>query len=426
MIPQRSLKRNAGARRALMSVPLVTGCLLAPGAATAQEALRTAVEGDRSYQIRQQRVSEPAGLMSWGPVQFDLGTFLRLTYDDNVLLSDTAEQDDFIIAPGVGLGANWTITDRSRLSVDLDLSYLIYTQDTRDDRVNLSATSGSGLALDFEAGRTLTTIYDRFSLRSDLLDDGEVSEARNYGVFDNVAGVRTIWAPEPLFLEGGYSWNVSLSTDGEFRDRDRQSHQVFGRIGHIIEERTRWGIEATAWHTIYDTSVRNDFNSVSAGPFLEWQVTEAISLGVRGGWSWTMFDQTGTEPAPGDLSVPYMGVDARHQLTDSFSHSLSATREVRVGFTSQFTEVLRVRYGFGWQLADRLRVNGGVFYEFGEIPRIPTDEEYDRYGFDLGVPFQLTERLGLSLAYRFTQRDSNVVGRDYTNNRVIATLSYSF
>lgn len=426
MNPQRFLQRNAGSRLALMSVPLVTGCLLAPGAATAQEALRTAVEGDRSYQIRRQRVSEPAGLMSWGPVQFDLGTFLRLTYDDNVLLSDADKQDDFIIAPGVGLGGYWPITDRSRLSVDLDLSYLIYTQGTRDDRVNLSASSGSGLALDFEVGRTLTTIYDRFSLTDQLLDQGEVSETRNYGIFNNTAGLRSLWAPEPVYFEGGYAWDVALSTDGEFRDRDRQSHQFFLRAGQIIEERTRWGLEATAGHTIYDVGVRNDFSAFSAGPYLEWQVTEAVSLSLRGGWSWTVFDQTGTEPVPDDLSVPYVGVDARHQLTEDFSHSLSATREVRVGFTSQFTEVLRARYSFGWQVAESVRVNGGVFYEFGEIPRIPTDEEYDRYGFDFGVPFRLTEQLGLSLAYRFTQRDSNVVGRDYTNNRVTATLSYSF
>jgi opacity protein-like surface antigen len=426
MNPRRSLQRNAGSRLALMSVPLVTGCLLAPGAATAQEALRTVVEGDRSYQIRRQQASEPALPMSWGPVGFSLGAYLRLTYDDNVLLRETDRLDDFIVAPGINFSAFWPITDRTRLSLDLDLSYLIYTQDTRDDRLNLSATTGSGLALDFEVGRTLTTIYDRFSLRDDLLDEGEVSNARNYGIFNNTAGIRSIWAPEPVYLEGGYAWSIDLSTDGEFRDRDRNSHQVFGRIGHVIEERTRWGVEATAAKTFYDIGERNDFTSLSAGPYLEWQMTESINLSLRGGWSWTLFDQTGSLAAPDDLSVPYIGMSARHQLTENFSHSLSATREVRVGFTSQYTEVLRVNYGFGWQITDIIRVNGGAFYEFGEIPRDPVDEEYDRYGFTLGVPFRLTDRLSLSLGYQFTVRDSNVAGRDYTNNRVTATLGYAF
>lgn len=421
MIPQRSLKRNAGARRALMSVPLVTGCLLAPGAATAQEALRTAVEGDRSYQIRQQQASEPALPMSWGPVQFSVGASLRLTYDDNVLLSDANPDEDFIIAPGVDVGVFYPITERSRLSFGVGLAYEIYTQDTRTDRLSLSPNSE--VALDFEVGRSLVTVYDRFSFSQDLLDQGEASEARNYGGFDNSLGFRVNWVPEPMFVETGYSWNLFLSSNDEFSELDRTSHQVFLRVGQVLAERTRWGVEGSGSDTTYDEGERNDFQSVSFGPFLEWQVTEAINLGLRGGWSWTMFDQTGTSPAPDDVSVPYLGIDARHQLTDNFNHSFSATREVRVGFNSEFIEILAFRYGFGWQLTEMISLSGGAFYELGEEPG---DEEYDRYGLNLGVPFQLTDRLAFSLGYQFTVRDSNFAGRDYTNNRGTATLRYQF
>ncbi len=362
--------------------------------------------------------------MFWGPVGFSLGAAVGLTYDDNVLLVEDDPQEDFIIAPGVNLGVYYPITDRTRLNIGVGVAYEIYTEGTRDDRFTLAPNSE--VALDFEIGRSLITVYDRFTFSQDLLDQPEARSSQNYGGFDNSLGFRVFWVPEPLLVEGGYSWNLFKATDDEFSDLDRNSHQVFARVGQIIQERTRWGVEVSGSLTVYDQPLRNDFTSVSVGPYLEWQVTEALNLNLRGGWSWTMFDDNGLLATPDDVSVPYLALQAQHQLTASFSHNLTAVREVSVGINTQYIELFTVRYGFNWQLSDFITFGAGAFYEKGEEPTVLITEDFDRVGFDVGLPFELTDHLSLALTYQFTTRDSNIAGRDYDDNRVTLTFSYLF
>jgi hypothetical protein len=424
MIQRRIAPLGAASRLALISAPMFAGCLLVPSSGTAQEALRTAVEGDRSYQNRRQQAIESPMPMFWGPVGFSVGTGVGLTYDDNVLLQETNAQEDFIIAPGVNLGINYPITERSRLNFGVGVAYEIYTQKSREDRFTLAPNSE--LALDFEVGRSLITTYDRFSYSQDLLKQGDVANTGSYGGFNNTLGFRVFWAPEPLLVEGGYSWNIFISDKEQYGDLDRSSHQVFFRLGQIIEERTRWGIEVSGSQTMYDTGVRNDFTSLSVGPYLEWQVTDALNLSLRGGWTWSIFDDNGLTPAPDDVSVPYAALQARHQLTASFSHNLSAVREVSVGTETQYLETLVFRYGFNWQIGDNIAPTAGIFYEKGKAPTFLVDEEYDRVGIDFGLPFRLTDHLTLSLGYQFTVRDSNAPNRGYDSNRATLNLAYQF
>lgn len=362
--------------------------------------------------------------LSIGPVGFSVGAGLGLMYDDNTLLEETDPQEDFIVTPNVNVGIYWPITDRSRLNLGAGIGYDIYLQDTREDRFTL--TPNSNVAFDFEAGRTLITVYDTFSFTQDLLEQGEVGNTGSYGGFNNTAGLRAAWAPEPLYLEGGYSWNLFLSSDDEFSDLDRNSHQVFVRAGQIIAAETRWGVEATGSRTLYDEPVRNDFNSLSLGPYLEWQVTEYLNLSLRGGWTWSVFDDNGLLPTPDDVSVPYVGLVADHQLTAAFRHNASMVREVRVGVNTQYIETFIFRYGFRWELADALGFSVGAYYEMGEEPDLLVTEEYDRFGVSFSLPFRVTDHLTTALGYQFTTRDSNIVNRDYLSNRVTLTASYSF
>ena len=424
MIQRRIAPRGAASRLALISAPVFAVCWLAPSSARGQEALRTAVEGDRSYQNRRQQAIESPMPMHWGPVGFSIGTGVGLTYDDNVLLSETDAQEDFIITPGVNVGVYYPLTDRTRLNFGIGVGYDIYTQRTRDDRFTLAPNSE--LALDFEIGQALITTYDRFTYSQDLLDQGDVASTGNYGGFNNTLGFRVSWVPEPLLMEGGYSWNLFLSDNQEFSDLDRNSHQVFFRLGQILAERTRWGVEISGSQTTYDTGKRNDFTSFSVGPYLEWQATESLNLSLRGGWTWTMFDDNGLLAAPDDVSVPYASLVARHQLTAHFSHNLSAVREVSVGTETQYLETLIFRYGLNWQLTDVLTPSAGVFYEKGKAPGLLADEDYDRVGIDFGLPFRLTDHLTLALSYQFTIRDSSLPTRGYDSNRATLNLNYQF
>lgn len=424
MIQSRSIPSGTGSRLALISLPIIAGTLATSSTVHAQEALQTAVQGDRSYQTRRQQAIESPMPMHAGPVGFSVGATLGLTYDDNVLLQDMNPQEDFIITPGADLGIYYPITDHTRINFGVGLGYEVYTQGARQDRFTLAPNSE--LALDFEIGQALVTTYDRFTYSQDLLQQGEVASNGNYGGFNNSLGFRVSWVPEPVLVEGGYSWGIFLSDNQAYRDLDRKSHQLFFRVGQILAERSRWGVELTGSKSMYDTGVRNDFTSLSAGPYLELQATEALRIVARAGWTWTLFDSNGQLAPPDDVSVPYASIEVRHQLTAHFSHNLSAGREVRVSTESQYIDVITLRYGFNWQITDVIAPGAGVFYEKGKEPSVPTTEEYDRLGIDFGLPFRLTDHLTLSVGYTYTIRDSNLALRDYADNRGSLNLRYQF
>ena len=424
MPPRCSTNPRGGNRGVPLSIAILATFVALTWTMRAQEALRSAVNEDRRYQLRQQRLVESPSTIQAGPVDLTVSAGLGLTYDDNVLLRETDTMDDLILRPSLNAGVDYPITDRLRLNFGVGISYDIYTQNTRDDRFALAPNSS--LAFDFLWGRALFTAYDSFSFSEDLLDQAESPSSQNFGTFNNSLGARVNWVPEPVFVEAGYSWNVVVASNSEFNDLDRNSHQIFGRTGYVVAERTRWGGEVTASQTLYDSSVRNDFKSVSVGPFIEWQLTDAIRLNLRGGWTWTIFDDNGTLTSPDDVSVPYASVDVQHQLTDYFSHGISASREVRVGINTQYIDTYSIRYDLSWNLTDRFVLGAGVSYETGEEPGELATEKYDRLGFNLGFPFQITDRLSLSVGYGFSKRNSDAAGRDYQDNRASLDISYQF
>lgn len=421
MIQSRTHGSSAGSRLALISLPILAGCV---STTQAQEALLNAVQGDQSYQNRRQQAIESPMPMHAGPVGFSVAANLGLAYDDNVLISSENQQDDFIVTPGATVGIYYPITERTRINLGVGLGYQIYTQGTRQDRFTLAPNSE--LAFDFEVGKALVTTFDRFTYSQDLLQQGEVASNGNYGGLDNALGFRISWVPEPVLVEGGYTWDMFASDNQTYRGLDRNSHQLFFRMGQVIAQRSRWGVELTGSKTFYDTGVRNDFSSLSAGPYLELQATEALFLNARAGWSWTLFDHNGQQAAPADVSVPYLNLNVRHQLTAHFSHTLSAVREVRVSTESQYIESLVFSYGFNWQVTDLITPAVSVFYEKSREPSVPMTEDYDRVGLNFGLPFRLTDHLTLALGYIYTIRDSNISGRDYTDNLASMNLSYQF
>lgn len=417
--------------RGFLSV--VAGALFLHESADGQEALRSAVEGDRNLQNRiQQSNSEVDAPFTLGPVQMTVGLRLDLTYTDNSANSGLNPQEDFIITPNFNIGLFYQITDSSRLSFGVGLGYEIYVEQTREDR--LLITPNSELAYDFRAGNTLVTLYDRISYSSDALDRGDLVNRSDYGGIENTVGIRALYSPEPVYLEGGYShfnfWSTQSDTlsgrPAGLGQLDRASEQLFFRVGQIIAESTRWGVETSGSYIHYDVPLRSNLYQLSLGPYLQWQITEAWNLTGRVGWSWTEFEQTGTVPAPDDISAPYLGLNVSHQWTDNFRHNWSATREVSTGVETQILERFVFNYGLNWQVTELLGFRAGAYYEIGEQPGLIATEDYDYYGFNFGFPFAITERFGAAVSYEYRDRVSNIPGQSFDENRVTLSLSYQF
>ncbi len=411
---------------ALGSLPIAAGLLFTSGNVGAQEALRNAVQGDRNLATRiQQSGSEIDAPITLGPVRMTAGVRVGVEYTDNANQSGIDPHDDLIITPGVDFGLFYQVTDSSRLALGFGVGYRFYVNQSRPDQLDL--TPNSNLAYDFRAGDALITLYDTFSYSSDALNQGDLVNRSNYGGINNAVGIRTIYSPEPMFVEGGVSHANFWSTKSDaFNDLTRGSEQAFLRVGQVIAENTRWGVETSGSYIHYDVPIRNNLYQLSAGPFVEWQITKAWTLSGRVGWSWTTFDNNGTLPAPDDISRPYVGLDVTHQFTENFRHTFSAVREVSTGVETQILETFTFNYGFNWKITDLFGFGAGAYYQIGEQPGALTTENYDYYGFNAGFPFSITKRFTTSLNYTYRNRTSNISTRNYDVNTVTLGLRYSF
>jgi uncharacterized protein (PEP-CTERM system associated) len=51
---------------------------------------------------------------------------------------------------------------------------------------------------------------------------------------------------------------------------------------------------------------------------------------------------------------------------------------------------------------------------------------FDRFAATISAAYRLMEKLSVSLAYRFTLKDSDAAFRDYAQNALILSLTYRF
>jgi hypothetical protein len=401
---------------------VILGLSLAAGHVRAQEALRTAIEADRAYELRQVTASWADDPMRLGPIQLAVEAGLEAEWNDNVTVSDANPLEDYILRPQVDLQASWPMTDPLRLSFGVGVGYTIYLQGNRDDRLLL--TPGSELALDLRIQDVLLTLYNQVRYQDDPVSEPGLSETSEFAQVSNTAGVRATWFLQDWRLQAGYSHFNFWSLTDNYRYLDRASDQVYARVGLALAPATQIGVEASGSITRYDRPIRNNFHSASVGPFAEWRVTEHLGLRLRGGYVHYDFEERPGVLRLDPLDTYYVGLTADHRLTPFLSHWLAATREVRVAIEAEYAEHFQAEYGVRWNLLEPVTVSVEVFYDHSNEPRPVQDERYQREGFALEVGWELTERMRAQVGYRFIVRDSNLPVRDYTQNRVLIGLMY--
>jgi outer membrane protein assembly factor BamA len=125
-----------------------------------------------------------------------------------------------------------------------------------------------------------------------------------------------------------------------------------------------------------------------------------------------------------------------HQINASVSHSVSAGHENQLGINSNAIKLNYVRYTVNWKVIRNTLLTTEFFYEdaddsggfagFDSDTGLPSGEHLQRYGGALTVGYQLTPHVTLGLRYQYTQKESDLLLRDYTQNRVSLDGTYSF
>ena len=153
-----------------------------------------------------------------------------------------------------------------------------------------------------------------------------------------------------------------------------------------------------------------------------------LSESVRGaaGFQWIDFDNNGLVGDQNNLSDVYANVLISHRLNATLTQAISAGHESQLGINSNYITLNYIRHTITWNLIRNALLTTEFFYEDADDSGGFINERFQRVGAAGTVGYQLTPHITLGLRYQYTQKDSNVPGRNYIQNRVSLDGTYSF
>jgi hypothetical protein len=412
---------------------------LAATVAPAQDALRSSL----AYAAVQPNQNPVANLAPdrphLGPVQLSLGGYVGADYVDNVSYTQSNPLADEILDAGVNVGFDWPATDLSDLSLNTSIGYSHYLRYSQYDSLQVAPNSALSWNLLIPDGSV--SFYDQFSYSQNVVSQPALSGVATFPIFDNTIGVRTDWEPGQWDAQAGYSHEDYFSDTSAFDYLDRSSENFFARGAWKFAEKNQAGLEASAGLTSYRVASQSDSQSLSLGPFLNWQVTHAIQVALRGGPTVYFFNSSAGAGQGSTLTSYYVGFLASQQLTEFVSHQIDLERSVSLGVNQggNYLEQSSSSYSIAWALTQRIGLNVAASYQHGTqtfqnaVNVLPglflllnQTENYDLFSLGPSVSWRASDHLSTTLGYNYYLRNSNLPGRGYTANNLSWRLTYAF
>lgn len=374
--------------------------------------------------------------LRFGPLLFDITGVAGIEYNDNINYSNNRPLDDIILSAGIDFGGTVELSRHLDFTLDVGARYEKYLQHSELDSDNtfLTLSPDTEAAARILADNHLIVIYDRLSYSSSAADavgvapgGGLVTDIAKYGRFTNVAGV-DIDSDYNIFQTTLSFQREDVRTQGElFKFAERTTYRFSPSIRKQFTPAFTAGIGGSVSQTDYKTDFNNDGTSWSIGPFMTWRPNDNWETSVGASYVESNFDTGG---GSGDNTGTSKGVNGRasvrHDLSRWYSHGVSIAHFQELGQVSNTTEVTRANYDYSILVTAETTLSGQLFAEHGNDSGGIGSESYDRYGFTIGAGYQIGRRTTLDLRYAWTEKDSDLVNRDYSQNRVILTVRHDF
>jgi Putative beta-barrel porin 2 len=425
-------------------------CLAAmPVFVQAQDAVRPSLAGEASAEARKIDIERLPYNLLLGPVRFRISATVGAEYNDNINLSDDASalvrvpgsgkflvttrtEDDVIIRPQLNIDALWPVTQLNTLRLDLGIGYSFYLDHSNADTNGILISPGSQLAFDIFVGDFRINIHDRPSLQQDPIAEAALSNVVDYGRFENTAGVSVLWDMNKAQLTLGYDHYTYISTTSDFDYLNRNAEELSATLQVMATSTVGLGPEGYAVFNYYDDNVLNDSNDYSVGGFVQVQLTSYLNMRAAAGYQWIDFDNNSVNfsgtlfPDQKDVSDYYANILITHRINAVLRQSISAGHENQLGVNSNSIKLNYIRHTVTWNILRNTLLSTEFFFEDANESGGTIDEHFQRYGGAITVGYQLTPHITLGARYQYTQKDSDVVLRDYSQNRVSIDGTYSF
>ncbi len=426
LMTRTAVPRSFGRRIKRFAFVMALSLLCAP-IVRSQDAVRPSLAGEMASEARQEDIERIPYNLLVGPVRFRFSATVGVEYNDNINLSQHDEkEDDVIWRPQINFDAIWPITQLNTLRFDLGLGYSIYTMHPANNTDSILITPGSQLAFDIFVGDFRINIHDRLSIQQDPIAEAALSNTSDYDRLENTAGVSVLWDLNKVLVEVGYDHYLFHSLTSEFDYLNHQSDILSGSASVAVASTTNVGVESTGVFTYYDEHVMNDSTDASVGGFVESQLSTYLHFRLAAGYQNIQFEDNGTVDDHSQVSDYYANILVSHRLNAMLSQSVSAGHENQLGVNSNYITLNFIRHTISWNIVRNTLLTTEFFYEDGNESGGFIDEHFHRVGAAGTVGYQLTPHITLGLRYQYTQKDSDVPGRNYIQNRVSLDGTYSF
>jgi len=405
---------------ALQGIAAVLWLLASALAAHPQEARRMSLASADAAEARR-RAAATMGYynLKIGPTAWRFGTGLGLEYNDNVLLTEQNQLDDFILHPQLNAQMLWPITDKNAINLTLGAGYSAYVLHPELDRIYLAP--GSELSFDLYAGDFWINLHDRFSITENSYQDPTVTGVGNYSRLENALGIAATWELNKLVFRSGYDHVNYIALSGNNGQPDGESELLSCSAGYALKPQMITGIELGGGliHYTGTNAFFIDAKQWNVGVFFQTPISEYLRF--RGSAGYTDY---APEKSPDSTGV-YAQIDIQHRVNQFVDYSLTGGRSISFAFYGGSVDLAYARLLANWKIMRKVSIGTSVNYDHGSQIGIG-GETFDRYGAGITLSRNLTSKLSATLGDQFYWRTSNIPTREYANNIISLNFNYTF
>jgi Putative beta-barrel porin 2 len=369
-----------------------------------------------------------------GDFRMLLSPAMSVQWNDNINLTESGKESDFILFPTLGVLMTYPLSDRNLLQLNVTGGYSDYVNHPHLSSWFLSTESG--ISLDFYIKDVSFNVHDQFSYVQNSSQNAQVAGTGTYGTFQNTAGLSGNWSLKYVDLTLGYDRGNTLATSAAFDQTDNANNTGYAKVGYKWNPKLTTGLEGTIADTTYKQNLLNDNTSYSAGVYGTWNPDSALQTSLRGGYTLLQFQQTSQQLQTSNLNSWYLDLNISHQITTAIKYTIDVGHNIGLGLQSDATEYSYANAGVTWNFIKNFSLQPTFGFQHGKQgigstpigplnPVLISQEEiYDWYSAGLAFNYELTKRFTVSCSYQFTSRTSSLPDRGYNQNIIGIQISY--
>ena len=388
--------------------------------------------------------------MKVGPVLLNTNASLEGQYVNNIGLSSSNQQSDFIISPQVGVTASWPVTATNTLRFTTSVGYNKYMIHPQYDTGSVMVAPDSELSFDVYVGDFKINFHDQFSVQQDPSSIGSLNNVVNFNRIQNVAGIGVLWDLNKLILSLNYDHITFVSTNLQALggtdlsnpgNIDYSADQISAAASYRITSTVVAGLEAAGSLRYYDQFNITD-NQLSAGPFARIEVTPTFKVSAGAGYqeiSTSSGNLTAATTTQLNNVAPVLGVGTYnswygnltfdHRLNADYTDRLAFGHELELNVFSQISDVYYVSYTSSWKVNSSLNLAFTLNYQDVSSPSSSntiSNSTFDVFGAGVQANFPVTKSISGAVLYQFSDNFGTSTSQGYTQQRVGMILNYHF